>query len=314
MPVDNRWYDGVGAQWWEQHGPVAALHEVNPVRVEYFTQAIRRAFPAAARPRVLDLGCGGGLVAEGLAREGFAVTGIDASLSSLSAARDHAMALHDAQHYAGGDALRLPFAGGAFDDVVFADVIEHVGDPDRLLAEAARVMAPGGLFLFDTPNRTWFTRAGLIWAAELLGWAPRHMHDYRRLLTPEELVARCVHAGLVVREVRGLPLRASAPRAAWGYLRRRELGGFHVSDDLRLSFTGFATLARDGRGRRGGASASTAVSARARSTHVRDSHHERWKPDAAGLVVVPVHGNRDVPAGTLRSVLRQGRPEHRGTR
>ena len=72
------------------------------------------------------------------------------------------------------------------------------------------------------------------------------MHDYRRLLTPAELVARCVHAGLAVQEVRGLSLLASAPRAAWGYLRRRELGGFRVSDDLRLSFIGFATLTRDG--------------------------------------------------------------------
>ena len=85
----------------------------------------------------------------------------------------------------------------------------------------------------------------LIWFAELAGWAPRHLHDYSKLITPPELVARCVQAGLVVRELRGLSLVRSGPAAAFGYLRRRELGGFRLSGDLRLSYIGYATLAAE---------------------------------------------------------------------
>ena len=247
LPIDNRWYDGLGAAWWDPHGLVAALHELNPVRVAYFVETLRRERPAARR--VLDGGCGGGLVAEALAREGFDVVGLDASLPSLPslrAAREHATREATAVAYLGGDARRLPFADGAFDAVVLAELIEHVDDPDRLLRDVARVLAPGGLLLFDTPNRTWLSRLGLIWVAETLGWAPRHTHDFRRLLTPAELDARCAAAGLTVRERRGLSLRRSPPVALWGYLRRRELGGFRLSDDLRLSYIGYATLARGG--------------------------------------------------------------------
>ncbi len=172
MPIDNRWYDGLGAAWWDTRGPVAALHELNPVRVAYFVEVLRRERPAARR--VLDGGCGGGLVAEALAREGFNVVGLDASLPSLRAAREHASRNGVSVAYLGGDVQRLPFGDEAFDAVVLAELIEHVDDPDRLLRDVARVLAPGGLLLFDTPNRTWRSRLGLIWVAETLGWAPRH--------------------------------------------------------------------------------------------------------------------------------------------
>ena len=90
--VDNRWYDDLGDGWWDPRGPVAALHELNPVRVDYFDEVLRRELPEGERPLVLDLGCGGGLVAEALAARGCAVLGLDASLPSLRTARRHARA------------------------------------------------------------------------------------------------------------------------------------------------------------------------------------------------------------------------------
>lgn len=184
---------------------------------------------------MLDLGCGGGLVAEAIAAEGYAVTGLDASLPSLRAARDHSRSVG----YLGGDATRLPFADGAF---VCSEVLEHVDDADALLREAVRVLAPGGLLLFSTPNRTWFARVGLIWVAELLRWAPRRTHVYSAFMTPIELALRMQRVGLVMRQHRGIALRRAAVAAMWGYLRRRELGGFRLSHDRRLQYTGWAEV------------------------------------------------------------------------
>ena len=120
-------------------------------------------------------------------------------------------------------------------------MIEHVHDPDALLAEAARVLAPGGLLLFSTPNHTSFSRLGLVCGAELLGSAPRHTYDYSRFLTPSEFAARAALAGLDVRETFGVAPSRPVLLAAWGYLRRRRLSASRLSHDRRLQYIGFAT-------------------------------------------------------------------------
>lgn len=241
MPINNDWYDELGDAWWEPRGPVAALLEFNPVRAGYFLEVLRRELPGVGRPRVLDVGCGGGLVAEALAERGCAVVGLDASLPSLRAARRHAGVRGTVPSYLGGVTERLPFAAESFDAAVCADSLEHVADLDATLREVARVLRPGGLLLFDTPTRSWRTRVALIWGAELLRFAPRRAHVYGRLLTPGELTACCADAGLIVGELRGAEVVRSPLAAAWGYLRRRQLGGFALSDDTRFVFLGYAT-------------------------------------------------------------------------
>ncbi len=216
---------------------------MNPVRVAYFLDAIHAHVHADRPPRVLEVGCGGGLVAEALAREGCEIVGLDPSHSSLVAGRDHARAagLEAPPRYVRGVGERLPFRDATFDAVLAADSIEHVDEPSTVLRELRRVVKPDGVFCFDTPNRTWFTRIGLIWAAALLGWAPSGAHVYDRLFTPRELAARCLEAGLLIEEVRGLALLEPGWSAALGYLTQRRLGGFEISDDERLSFIGWGT-------------------------------------------------------------------------
>ena len=242
--VDNGWYDRLGDGWWDAGGPVAALHELTPLRADYYGTLLLAHAAEGRPPRVLDLGCGGGLLAEALVARGSTVLGIDRSRPSLEAAERHRRAasapLGGSPRYLEGDAERLPLADGSVDAVVCAELLEHVDAPGPVLAEAARVLRPGGLLLFDTPNRTPYARVGLIWLAAWLRWTPRHAHRYGRLLRPEELTALCAHAGLELRELRGVSLARPGPRALWGYLRRRRLGGFRLSEDRRLLYIGHA--------------------------------------------------------------------------
>ena len=242
MKIDNRWYDDLGDDWWDPRGPVAALHDFNEARTAYATPIIRRALPEVAHPRVLDVGAGGGLFSASLAAAGCEAVGLDASHPSLRAARRHTASLGapTAPSYVAGDALRLPFADGSFDAAVCSEVLEHVSSPAALISAVARVLRPGGVFCFDTPNRTWFARLGLITVAETIGWAPRGTHDYEQFLTPDELRDQLSRAGLHLRELRGFSLRRNPVAAAFGYLRRRDAGGFQLSDDLRLVITGYA--------------------------------------------------------------------------
>lgn len=242
MPIDNQWYDDLGDGWWDPRGPVAALHDFNAARTAYATGAIRGALADVSRPRVLDVGAGGGLFSATLAAAGFDVVGIDASAPSLATARKHTVRLDDrhAPQYVTGNAMLLPFDDGMFDAAVGSEVLEHVSSPAQLIGEVARVLRPGGVFCFDTPNRTWVARLSLISIAENLGWAPRGTHDYQLFLTPSEVHDHLAGAGLRLRDLRGFALERGALGALRGYLRRRDIGGFRLTNDLRFVMTGYA--------------------------------------------------------------------------
>ena len=194
-------YDLPPEQWWDDRGgPMAPLHWLTPARFAYF-----RRFGPFAGKRVLDLGCGGGLLAERFAGEGAEVVGVDPMLACCRAGREHAAASSLPIDYARMRGESLSFAPASFDVVVAADVLEHVDDLPRVLAEVSRVLRPGGRLLFDTINRTWLARLVLVWLGErVLGVVPRGAHDPARFVSPRDLRRRLAGVGMTLGGVTGL--------------------------------------------------------------------------------------------------------------
>jgi 2-polyprenyl-6-hydroxyphenyl methylase/3-demethylubiquinone-9 3-methyltransferase len=195
-PAEVARFSALAAEWWDPRGKFAPLHALNPVRLGFIReQALARLGrdPAARRPfeglTLLDIGCGGGLASEPMARLGFAVTAVDASEDGLGAARAHAAEVGLSIDYRCATAEALLAEGaGPFDVVLNMEVIEHVADPGQYLRDTARLIAPGGLMILATLNRTLKSLAlGKVAAEYLLRWVPAGTHDWRRFLTPAEL-------------------------------------------------------------------------------------------------------------------------------
>jgi 2-polyprenyl-6-hydroxyphenyl methylase/3-demethylubiquinone-9 3-methyltransferase len=232
--VNNAWYAPLGARWYEADDtPIALLRAEARLRNPWIAEAI-----GAAPRRVLDLGCGAGFVANELAARGHAVVGLDATAECLAVARAYDRSR--AVRYVRGDARALPFADARFDAVCAMDLLEHVDEPARVVAEAARVLAPGGLFFFHTFNRTWL--ANLV-AVKGVAWfvanTPRDLHVLRLFVTPAELAAMCDANGLAIAELRGC--RPRFDRAMW-----RLLATGRVGDDFAFAFTSSTAIGYTG--------------------------------------------------------------------
>ena len=212
MPIDNEVYDRLGAGWWDEDNPLNMLHgSCTPGRMGFFREVLDRC--GASGGRALDVGCGAGFIAEELAAMGFAVTGIDPSRVAIEAARAHAQQRRLGIEYLVGVGEELPFADAAFDLVSCCDVLEHVRDLDRVIAETARVLRPGGLYLFDTINRTWLSKVLAIKAMQ--EWRPTRImdttiHEWSMFIRPDELRVILDRHGMDVAEVAGLAPRAGA--------------------------------------------------------------------------------------------------------
>jgi 2-polyprenyl-6-hydroxyphenyl methylase / 3-demethylubiquinone-9 3-methyltransferase len=193
-------FSRIAAQWWDPRGKFAPLHRFNPVRVGFIRDQAAARFerdPKARRPfeglRLLDIGCGGGLLSEPMSRLGFEVTGVDASARNIGVASAHAgeQGLEIAYRNATVEELLEagPEAtGGGFDLVLNMEVVEHVAEPGRFLRDASRLVKPGGLMVVATMNRTLKALAfAKIGAEYVLGWLPRGAHDWRKFLTPDEV-------------------------------------------------------------------------------------------------------------------------------
>ena len=220
-PHEAAHFGALAADWWDPHGSSAMLHKLNPVRLTYIRAQIDAHWHVDARERyalagrsAIDVGCGAGLLAEPLARMGGQVTGVDAAPENIAAARDHAAGQGLAITYHAGELAALPPA--TFDLVTSMEVVEHVTDPAVFIGELAARLAPGGLMILSTPNRTALSKLLLVEAAERVGAVPRGTHDWDQFLKPEELTKLLEGAGLEVVDRTGL-----SPSPAKGF----KLGG-----------------------------------------------------------------------------------------
>jgi 2-polyprenyl-6-hydroxyphenyl methylase/3-demethylubiquinone-9 3-methyltransferase len=195
-PADVARFSAIAEEWWDPRGKFAPLHKFNPVRLGFIrNQALYRfkRDPKDRRPfeglRLLDIGCGGGLLCEPMTRLGFAVTGVDASERNIGTARAHAEAQGLVIDYRASTAEDLLAAGEpAFDVILNMEVIEHVADPARYLQDCAQLLQPGGLMIVATLNRTLKAMAlAKIGAEYVLRWLPAGTHDWNKFLKPSEI-------------------------------------------------------------------------------------------------------------------------------
>lgn len=211
-------FERLAATWWDQEGPMRALHAMNPARLAWIRREASRHFGLDPSERrifaghgVLDIGCGGGLLCEPLARLGAKVTGIDPAGENIEIAKAHAERSGLAIDYRQATVEALAARGESFDTVLAMEVVEHVADVPAFLSACERVLEPGGILLMSTLNRTLRSFALAIVGAEyVLGWLPRGTHDWEKFLTPKELASHARRAGLVPRKAEGLffdPLR-----------------------------------------------------------------------------------------------------------
>ncbi len=186
-------YDSVAAHWWSDDVRwIRTLKNMVPARLNWFDRHIDW-----SGKRVLDLGCAGGFMSEAIFDRGAIVTGLDPASDAIAAARAHAEETGRTIAYDVGVGESLPYEDGSFDAVVCVDVLEHVSDLGTVISEVARVLVPGGLFLFDTINRTWVARVATITVAEdILRLLPKGTHDPAMYIKPGELNAELERSGL----------------------------------------------------------------------------------------------------------------------
>jgi len=226
LPHEAAHFGAMAADWWDPDGASAMLHKLNPVRLGYIRDRIDQhwhldecSMKPLAGKSALDVGCGAGLLAEPLARMGAKVTAVDAAPELIAAAKAHAAGAGLEIEYR---AMGVEALDGRFDLVTAMEVVEHVADPRAFVASLAARLAPGGLLILSTPNRTAWSKLLTITLAEGFGRIPRGTHHYDEFITPEEMTAMMAAAGLVVADVEGM---AFSP-----------MRGLHLSEDVRLNY------------------------------------------------------------------------------
>ena len=255
MPVDNEMYKLAGDLWWDERQPLHFLRTgMNPPRLAYLDQILHRLGLEPAGRIAVDIGCGGGMLAEELARMGMTVIGVDPADASLQTAREHADRAGLRIDYRSGAGEQLPLQDASVDLAVCVDVLEHVEDVAAVLRETARVLRPAGLYLFDTVNRTPLSRLVMIKIGQEwrhTRWLPPNLHDWDHFVTPDELRLAARSAGLLVQEIIGV-VPTPKPPAMYRLIRQLKKGAltygefgsrleFKLDDDTRVGYIGYAT-------------------------------------------------------------------------
>lgn len=227
--INNEFYDDLQDKWytsWDH--PIALLRAENAIRIPWIISEINNRIGKSAK--ILDIGCGGGFLTNALAKEGHQVVGIDISLTSLETAKQHDMTKQ--VQYLQADAYALPFTDESFDVVCAMDILEHVESPQKLIAQAARVLHPSGLFFFHTFNRNLLSYFLVIKGVEwFVKNAPPHMHVYELFIKPKELEQICLNNHLQVDKLIGFVPHIFS-KALWKLITRRS-----ISKDFSFKFT-----------------------------------------------------------------------------
>ena len=219
-------FGAMASDWWDPDGKSAMLHKLNPIRLAYIRDRIDQHWQAdehGFRPlegrTALDVGCGAGLLAEPLARIGAKVTAIDAAPELIEVAKAHAAGAGLAIDYR---PIAVEDLTGTYDLVTAMEVVEHVAEPKAFLASLAARLAPGGLMILSTPNRTAWSRLLTITLAEGFGQIPKGTHHYEDFITPTEMTAMLADVGIAVDDIEGIALSP--------------MKGLHLSEDYSLNY------------------------------------------------------------------------------
>ena len=253
--INNRVYDEQANTWWDENKFLHLLKVmVNPWRVPYFRDALFTHFgESLSGVRLLDIGSGGGVLAEKFASLGCQVTGIDISAHSIAIAQAHAVQSGLSIDYRVGSGTSLPFKDCSFEVVSCCDVLEHIRDWEQVIAEAARVLVSGGLFFFDTINRTQKSKAVMIYVLQTLPFTrlmPADTHIWKMFITPGEMTTALRKQGLVVEDIKGSKITKNPLATLWAVLQQKlgkitfaELGRrleLSLDTDLSLNYLGYA--------------------------------------------------------------------------
>jgi len=234
-PSEIQRFSKISSQWWDENGPFKPLHQLNPTRLQYIRDCLISHFQRHSskdKPlsglSILDIGCGGGLVAEPLTRLGATITGIDASEEAIEVAKAHAAMMDLAIAYKCISAEDLKATGQTFDVVLALEIVEHVADVAGFLETCTQLVAPNGALLLSTLNRTWKSYAVAILGAEyIMGVLPKGTHDWHKFLSPAELASHLRPLGFSFVNLKGMsytPLK----------------GQWHLSRDLDVNYLGYA--------------------------------------------------------------------------